>query len=65
MSMECRVATDAMAVTAERDASASRETGGADEGGRKPKNVHHVDGGRKATDGAERERSTGRAQIAV
>jgi hypothetical protein len=54
MSMECRVATDAMAVTAERGASASRETESADEGGRKPKNVHHVDGGRKVNGDAER-----------
>jgi len=54
MSMECRVATDAMAITAERDASASRETGSADEGGCKPKDVHQVDGDRKVNGGTER-----------
>ena len=65
MSMECRVATDAMAIQVERDASASRETGSADEGGRKPKGVHHVNGGRKVNGDAERKRSTGCAQTAI
>jgi len=54
MSMECRVATDAMAVTAERGASANRKTGSADEGGCMPKSVHHVDVDRKVDGGAER-----------
>ena len=65
MSMECRVATDATATQVKRDVSASRETRSADEGGRKPKGVHHVDGGREVNGDAERERSTGCAQTAV
>ena len=46
-----------MAATGERDASASRETEGADEEGLLPNGVHHIADGREASGDAERRRS--------
>jgi len=54
---ECRVETDAMAATDQRDASASREAEGADEEGYLPDGVHHIADGREASGDTERRRS--------